>query len=433
MLSSSNSSMLVPSGYPSKNNEQEYTPSNKVHGFLILLICAFLPFQIFGIPIGTTTFDISNIIILLLVISLLLKSNKENNLLHISSFFIFFIIQLFIFSFNETGIFRFLSAALWIFSYIIIFIRSDIIYIPTKYTYVVTIWVTTLLFLVIAFQLLIDGGSRPRGFMAEPSSAGLVLLAAAAGLILASRKAPGRFEKYVMLLMSVFFVFITYLIRSTHLVSFAFSLFLLISFSKTFDFRTTILSSIITIFIFIFALQDQHFQERLDLGPANSNLSVLSWLQGFDQMMESIKAFPLLGAGLGSTGYFYFESYNSSMLYEMGMGDLNRFDAYSGLFRMVIELGPIFAVLFFVSVARRFVKLWQNTGSGVLPVCNDTKYQLFLFAFAFTLIVGILLKEPTWSRSQAAVAVLLFYAVPLHTTRVKQGPQGQSVAHISNS
>ena len=421
-------------GYSHQISDREFALSGKLRSFLIILICAFLPFQIIGIPVGTTIFDISNILLIILVaISIFGNRNTEKNGIYFLYLMVFCIIHLYIFSKNDTNISRFSSALIWICSYIIIFIRRRDIYLPTKYVYGVTLFVTTALFLMIIFQLFVEGIPRPEGFMAEPSPAGLVLLATATGLILASRKTSGGFEKFVMLLTALVFGYISFLLRSTHIISFAFSLLVLVAFSRAFDVRVTVIGVFIFVFIFMVVLQDEHFQERLDLGSANSNLSVLSWLQGFDQMMESIRSFPVLGAGLGSTGFFHFDSYNSIVLFELGIGDLNRYDAYSGLFRMVIELGPLFAGLFLFSVVRRLIELWRNTGSGVLPVCNDAKYQIFLFAFAFTLIVGIMLKEPTWSRSQVAVAVLLFYAVPLNAYKVKPVALGQSVTQISNA
>ena len=40
----------------------------------------------------------------------------------------------------------------------------------------------------------------------------------------------------------------------------------------------------------------------------NNNLSVLSWRIGFDQMIASLIRSPILGNGLGSTGFIEFES-----------------------------------------------------------------------------------------------------------------------------
>jgi hypothetical protein len=419
--------------YSHKTSDREVVLYSKLHSFLTVLICVFLPFQTIGIPVGTTIFDISNILLIILASALIFRNtNKKKSEIYFLYFFIFCIIQFYIFFQNQTNISRFASAFLWISCYIMIFIRGRDIYVPSKYAYIATLFGTITLALAIVFELLVEGVPRPQGFMGEPSTAGLVLLATAMGLIVASNKSSKGFEKFVMLFTALVFVYISFLLRSTHIISAAFSLLLLVAFSRTFDVRVTLVCGLIFVFVFVVALQDPHFQERLDLGSTNSNLSVLSWLQGFDQMMESIRLFPVLGAGLGSTGFFQFDSYSSNALFMAGIGDLNRYDAYSGLFRMVIELGPIFAVLFLLSVGRRLIELWRNAGRGVLPDCNDAKYQIFLFTFAFTLIVGIMLKEPTWSRSQVAVAVLLFYAVPLNAYKVKPSALGQSVTQISN-
>lgn len=401
--------------------------AGRFRSLLILLICAFLPFQLIGVPVGTTVFDISNIILVILVSTVIIgNKNTQKNAVYFLYLAFFCIVHLYIFSYNDTNISRFLSAFLWIGSYAIIFIRRKDIGIPTKQAYVVILWVTAALFLMILFELFVEGVPRPAGFMAEPSPAGLVLLAASAGLILASRKSSSTFEKFSMLIVALIFGYVSFALRSTHIISFAFSLLVVTAFSRAFDVRLTAVGGLIFVFIFMVVLQDQHFQERLDLGSGNSNLSVLSWLQGFDQMMESIRSFPVFGAGFGSTGYFHFDSYNSLMLFDLGIGDLNRYDAYSGLFRMIIELGPVFSILFLISILGRLIGLWNNTGLGVLPVCNESKYQIFLFTFAFTLIAGIMLKEPTWSRSQVAVAVLLFYVVPLNAYKAKPQSFGQN-------
>jgi hypothetical protein len=395
---------------------------NRLTTMLVALVLLLLPFQIFGIPVGTTVVDLSNVVMLVFVV-VIVAGNAE---VRYSRTFIlltigFVLLQIVLFANGNNPFSRFISGTVWIVSFIMIYGRGVNVYVDSKLSYRIVCSVVGLLAVYIVFELFIQGIDRPAGFMAEPSSAGLVMLAVAAGLLIASRKSTSVADQMVMTFAAFALVFISYIIKTTHIISFALAFFLAALFSKTMNIRILLIFGGVAVGLFAVVLQDTHFRERLDLGAATSNLSLLSWLQGFDQMVESMRLFPLVGAGLGGTGYFDFQSVNSIALFEAGISELNRYDAYSGLFRIVIEVGPIVAAAILYAFGRRLIALWRATSRGLLPVCNESKYQIFLFVFAFTLIVGILLKEPTYSRSQVAVAVILFFMVPLNAYRSPKG------------
>ncbi len=399
-----------------------------------LLLLALLPFQTLGIPVGTTIVDLSNVI--LLAFALVVAAGNDDTRYSRTFMLLasgFAVLQLLLWLNSLTPFSRFMSGIVWFMAFILIYGRGATIYVPMRASYRIVIGVVALLAVYIVFQLLVLGMSRPAGFMAEPSPAGLVMLAVAAGLVVASRKSSSSTEQLVMTIAAVILAVISYALKTTHIISFIVALFITSFFSKALSVRLLLILVAVTIGFFSVAMQDVHFRERLDIGGTTSNLSLLSWLQGYDQMIESLRQFPLVGAGLGGTGYFDVQSANARALFEAGISELNRYDAYSGFFRIVIEVGPVVAIAIFYAIGYRLVKLWRATSQGLLPTSNESKYQLFLFVFAFTLFVGIFLKEPTYSRSQVAVAVVLYFLVPLNAYRSRAGVSALTRAHSQSA
>ena len=382
--------------------------------FLIFLILAFLPLQFLGISVGTTVFDISNILFVVFAGSLFFLGNGLGMTRNLRIFIlIFVVVQVSLFADSETPWNRFVSAFLWMMSIFTVFGHRFHIQLNNRVAYWTILLGVAVLAITILVQWRVFDVGRPPGTMAEPSPAGLVMLAGAAGLILSQQWSSSNIEKLISIACALALIGLSYFIRTTHLLPFAMSVIAIAVFSRSLNARAALLLTLVVFGVYYVVSADEHYLSRIDIDAAASNLSLLSWLQGYEQMMASLSYSPLVGVGLGGTGYFEFQSQYSDLLFRANIADLNRYDAYSGFFRLMIELGPIFMGLFAYVLWTRLKAFWDNVGEGALPKCDEAKCQVFLFTFAFTLITGILLKEPTYSRSQVVVAALLFAAVPL--------------------
>ena len=128
-----------------------------------------------------------------------------------------------------------------------------------------------------------------------------------------------------------------------------------------------------------------------------TNPSLLSWLRGLDQAIVVLKNSPLFGYGIGSTGYFDFESAYGDRLAYYRIYDLTLRDAFSLLWRLIIEIGilPIFIFsIYLLSRIREFRLFLINNHED-----KNFKYIVFNFTFALALILGCLIKEPNYARS----------------------------------
>lgn len=398
------------------------------------LIVAMLPLQFLGLDIATTKVDLSNIVFLLLALSVLAGGLKRPVAPMYQLFFaIFFVVQLSLFITGGIPLARFVSGVSWIFSILIIYGWRRYLVIDARSCYVAVLAGTALLAFVILFEFLLLNNERPAGTMAEPSSAGLVLLATAAGLMISSQWMQKKSERMTLLAIVVALVYLSYVIHTTHVLSFAISVLIAAIFSRTLTIGTLAVNSVILGGIYFVASSDTHYVSRVDIGDAASNLSLLAWLQGFDQMLASLRMFPLTGAGLGATGTFAFQSQYSDFLFYSGIPDLNLLDAYSGFFRLMIEAGPIFMAAFAFAMLMRLRSFSRNVKAGLLPRTPEAQYQVFLLTFALTLIVGIMLKEPTYSRSQMVVAALLFFVVPMRVATSADGRQPEAARSIAGA
>lgn len=390
-----------------------------IYTYLIFFILILMPFQKLAIEVGTTAVDPSNIVFLIFVGSIFFGKKYIN---HERNFIFFyaglFLLQLIIFLFGETPTSRYVSGLVWIFSLLTIYGRRRNINIDERLAFNTTIWAILILVFSLVFQRFLLDSERPSGLMTEPSSAGLVALSGAAGLLIAIRFSKNRYEKYGAALLAVVLIYIAYYLKTTHFFSFVVTILVISFFSKTYNARTGVTIAVLIALLYFTIGQDSHYTGRIDVSEGTTNLSLLSWLQGFDQMKESLVSFPVVGAGLGATGYFYFLSENSDALFRSGIAELNRFDAYSGFFRLVIELGPVFMIIFLTALWQRLQELRSAVSLGHLPMGTRSMHRIFLFTFSFCLIVGVLLKEPTWSKSQVVVGFLLFFTTPLGAWQV---------------
>lgn len=390
-----------------------FTPTSLPHWLMMAVIVLF-PFQVFGLGVGTTKIDLSNAVFALFVASVVLTPSRTSASTKFKIVLAAYLaIEVMMFFAGPTTINRFAAAFVWLTAIFVLFGRRDYIPINTRIAFPLTLCGIAIVGLSLLYQYIIDRVDRPAGLMAEPSPAGMILLAGVAGLLISSRWAPSQTGKVASLVGAVCLFGISIITKTTHILSFAIALVGIGTVSRSFNLRTIILILMLLAAVYGMMTYDPHYQSRTDIQAASSNLSLMSWLQGFDQMVASLRAYPLTGAGLGATGQFEFYSAYTAGLFRAGLGDLNRQDAYSGLFRLTIELGPVLMGIVLYAMTTRFRELWRATGDGLLPVGREAQAQMFLFTFAVTLAVGILLKEPTYSRSHFVLAALLFSVIPL--------------------
>lgn len=392
-----------------------FLPGSALH-YLVLLILAVFPFQWLGLDVGTSKFDISNIAFYMFAVLILFNGNSIRWSNAFKLFFVTYItLESIMFLVGPATLPRFASAFVCLSTILVVFGSRNSLPINAKPAFYIVLIGVGLVAGSILFGYLVQGQDRPAGLMAEPSVAGLILVGTTAGLLLSSRWAPTRARARLSILGGVLFFGVSFFTKSTHILSFVVALTSLGLLSRSINLRTLVLGGIAMGVLYWLFTYDPHYHSRIDVQDASSNLSLLSWLQGFDQMVASFWRYPLVGAGLGGTGQFEFYSPYSAELAFLGLSELNRQDAFSGLFRITIELGPVLTAAVLCGIGSRLLQLWRATGSGLLPVCEESQAQVFLFTFAFTLVFGVLLKEPTYSRSHFVVGALLFSIVPLRS------------------
>jgi hypothetical protein len=390
-----------------------FFPDSGQH-YLMLLIIVLFPFQIFGLNVGTTKFDLANIAFAAFAAWVLLSVPRLGQSSRFKLFFgIYLTVEIIMFFAGPAPPARFGSAFLWVTSVVVLFGLRDHIPINARAAFWLTLSCVALVAMSLLFGSLILGEDRPAGLMAEPSPAGLALLGASAGLLISVRWAPNRPAAMLSIGGAAILFVVSFLTKTTHILSFAAALVSLGVLSRSFSVRTAILSVVALGVLYWLFTYDPHYQSRVNVSAASSNLSLLSWLQGYDQMVASLHRYPVLGAGLGGTGQFEFFSGYSVDLFRAGIGDLNRQDAFCGLFRLTIELGPVLMAVVLYAISLRLRQLWRSTGEGLLPVGLESQAQMFLFTFGFTLVIGFMLKEPTYSRSHIVLGALLFTVIPL--------------------
>jgi hypothetical protein len=278
---------------------------------------------------------------------------------------------------------------------------------------------------------------RPSAWFHEPSFAGLCLYAAAAGLLMALilvRSAP----RIQLLLVALFVLFFSaaLLTFSMHIVTFIITVVAAVLFVYVprmltlriarFGFRTFLLVVVfgaLLVYVGNQMLQMEHFVRRIDLANP-TNYSLLSWLRGLDQMVAAMRTSFVFGMGLGSTGYFEFQSLYSDILTSLGKPELNLTDAYSLAFRLVIEIGLPLLLLFLLYLAARlraFAAYVREADGTPAPMRVAV---VFNFVFALGVIAGCLLKEPLYPQSFLYVAVMLVASIPLRSEAVARQRAG---------
>ena len=239
------------------------------------------------------------------------------------------------------------------------------------------------------------------GFFDEPSFAGLVLFSAASGYLglVLHKWCNINFVKCLVL----FTLGVSTL--SMHVFSFLLPLMIFVIYHLLKGRRVGIwLCALLLLLLWRPLVADlinvAHYADRLNFSNP-SNLSLLSWLRGLDQATYVIKNSFIFGFGPGSTGEFDFPSKYTDLLALQNHKDLNLADAYSGFFRLTIEIGFVLVLL----VASVAIMIFLSSFDGNNNYLCDER--VFVVWFAFTLFIGVLIKEPTYSRSYVFVAVFL--------------------------
>ena len=385
---------------------------------MIILSIIFLPLQNYGFrAFGGSRYDISAFIILFIAYYVSIK-NQMFNKKTVLFMFLFLFSQFFVFSImGTTPFYRLLSGMIWLGGLLLIILSRDrIIYNPII-VYKTILIVLILTSCVMFYELLFLGANRgrPEATFEEPSKAALAVFSAAAGVvgIIYNFKLTKRLAFTLLIL---FTAGLTTL--SMHMVTFMLTVILIgilnfpINFSKIKPRQLGYFSLII--FLIIFGLNQlmatDYFFSRINIFSAllNNNLSLLSWRAGFDQMIASVNLSPILGNGLGATGFIHFESHSMERLLSIQKWALNLTDAYSLTFRLIIEIGlPLFLFMMYFF----FRKIWNFKNYLVTSKALPLSYKIpvaFNFLFSLALIIGCLIKEPLYPSSLLYVGTLLF-------------------------
>jgi hypothetical protein len=378
------------------------------YSFLIYTAILLTQFQNISLRFFESTYDFTNFIFLIAINVLILFRKQKIN--HYIFFIIFIFVQIILWSFIQAApIYRLFSGLVWfggivaiaLFSYKGMYDKNfafKIIYISMYF---------------LAVHILIEGiiykVDRPSAYLDEPSFAGLLLYGWAA-TILGKMTFQYVFHKKnnvtdaISLLLMLSAALLT---KSMHVITFIIAA-VVIFYSVGLKWRLLIqvmLLSVPLVGIFVWLFDPSHLLDRINVTDDITNISLLSWLRGFDQAWEAASTSPFLGYGLGSTGFIPFDSQYTETLAAFGLETMNLKDAYSGFFRLVIELGlfTTLAIIFLLQTHVKGIRLSNKNGindyEAIVSKC--------LAIFGVTLLIGILIKEPTYSRSYVYLAVFL--------------------------
>jgi hypothetical protein len=390
----------------------------------IILIAIFLfPFQSMGLRIRGSRYDITAFILISLVVCLGFLSGKLRiKKSYTLGIFIFFIYQVAVFSLMTIPpLPRFLSGMLWFGGLLVIVAFSNSIRFRYEQKNLFKIIIVTLSISIVyvLLQKFAFGAVRPKAWFDEPSFAGLAFsgMSAASLCSLLSDFKISVSQKLVFVLSFIISSYCTYLTLSAHVFTLiiAVAMFLI---SRNFGRISVFLRKgllllpiVIPAFISVvtYLLSNEHYSSRLDFATSSS-LSTLSWLRGLDQVVASIVLSPI-GVGLGGTGHFEYFSENTVKLANLGIRNLNYNDAYSLLFRMIIEMGLPFVVFCMFLFCRKLLLFHKFLNTKLIHQQSETQqtlYTTFNFVFSTTLIIGCLVKEPLYPHSILYTGILIF-------------------------
>jgi hypothetical protein len=388
----------------------------------IILIAIFLfPFQSLGLKVFGSRYDVTAFILTGLVYLGFLFGNLRTKNIYILPICIFFIYQIAVYFLIRIAPFpRFLSGMVWFGGLLVIVaFSSSIKFLYQQKNLFKIIIVTSNISIVYALlQNFAFGVVRPHAWFGEPSYAGLAFsgLSAASLCSLLSDLTISKIQKVALLLLFIIATYSLYLTLSTH----SFTLIIVVIMflvSKNFGRASVFLrKGLFTLPIIIpfvigvveYLLSIPHYANRLDLGT--TNLSTLSWLRGLDQAVASMVVSPF-GVGLGGTGHFEYFSERTQQLALQKFANLNYNDAYSLLFRMIIEMGLPFVVFLMFLFCRKLLLFHKFLNTKLIHHNSETQqnlYTIFNFVFSTTLIIGCLIKEPLYPNSILYTGVFIF-------------------------
>jgi hypothetical protein len=394
---------------------------NDLIGTFVVFACGIMVFQNFAIPLASSRYDLSCFLILFAIIFFRIK-NKELNI-SIAIFFTFFLIieMIKILYFQYSSISRLISGLVWFGGLLLIFLKKDFVIYNQELVmksflfgfFITIIWFLKQYFIGIDLKGFSESVFRPRGFFDEPSYAGLFLYSiSAASLGSLALVKNERNQKYFISILGLLAFIFAATTLTMHIVTFIFSMMMVVlitlivshnSIYKIFIFLTSLL---FVGFIITFMLTQEHFIERLSFF-GSYNLSIVAWLQGLDQALTSISSSPIIGFGLGSTGGFDFISDTHYKLEIMNKIGQNRFDGYSMIYRLIIEMGLMLILFILFEIFKECVMFTKT----IIKFHDHPaiRFYVFNFIFSFTLLIGVLIKEPTYARSYVYVGVLIFF------------------------
>lgn len=379
--------------------------SNRVGNFLLILAIISYPIQSLSFRFYGGRYDFS--IFLFSIGALLIfpgEFYKKNKV--ILFIFLLTIYELFLLSFFDVApIRRLISSMIWISFSIYVFKSGYFNQLKLKTITNSILYAGIFSLSISLFQKFFLNQPRVMGFFEEPSYAGLFYYAMAIGFL--AKLLFGNFFSKSNIFLFLVFLFFGFLTKSMQIFTFLIMLSIIFLIKNNAKKLMLIIIGFFGLCFFILllsALSKANFSACNFFDHDKSmNLSLLSWLRGFDQAISSLNKSIFFGLGFGSTGYFTFESLCSQSLDSLGYGNLNLTDSYSMLWRLIIECG-IFGtgviLLFFLS---KYFSFLEN-----IKLKNEETDYIFILFFSFFLFLGILLKEPSYSSSQFFMLIYLF-------------------------
>jgi len=380
-----------------------------IKSLILYLAISLVQFQNLSLSLASSRYDLTSFIFIFLVFRYLsIKQLNSRKTLYV---FLFIIFQVIVWlNFQYAPFHRLASGLIWFGGLVIIFLfGSDFKYNRKHVFFLLQFWFA-FLSLIVILQKFILQYPRPLGFMDEPSLAGLLLvggLAMNTNELLTKESNKGIFKSF-NLLMIILLAFSAFLTKTSHIITYLISLCIVL-FSvnnKTWLIKSSTILALLLLPLFVF-FDSQHYLDRFYFSDISdiSNISTLSWLRGFSQVSHVISESPLFGFGLGSIGYFPFQSDFSVLLEKQGVGYLNLYDSYSGFFRVIIELGTIGPLTFLSYIVSQIINFCQK--SYQLPLSMNDNYSKPLFILGITLLFGFLIKEPAYGRSFVSLSIFL--------------------------
>ena len=374
------------------------------------------PFQLIGIPAGSSRIDLSAIFTSALAISLFIKKPSWRHVVFVliaSLPTTFFLIA----DPGRIPFYRIASAFVWLFSYSYLLCSWGFSAIASVYLkrYILLVKASAFLGLCLfVFQALFQGYARPSASFGEPSTMGLFYGSILAADLVASFK--GNMLSPSFFLLSGSYLYLNIISQSATLLTSLLAIFIFFVYYLRFHLKQYLLQAFavlpIAFLAIFFLVTSSHLSSRLGgvLNPSLSdpNISSLSWLAGFEQLKASVALYPF-GAGMGGTGSFPFSGLATDLRLQLGLESLNLYDACSLLFRLSIEFGLVFLILFFFFLFRVYFKSFAFLSRVSYTLDGPFKDEAsvsWLIVFTLSLWLGLFLKEPMYGGSLLCLAVL---------------------------